>query len=68
MFINRSLLMQILINSFTFLLFVFGLVGLFCVFGARQQSWLSVAAACAYVLPSVCVFRSYFVVLLCSLP
>lgn len=68
MFINTSLLMQILINSCSFLLFVFGLVGYFCVFGARQQCWLSVAVACAHVLPSVCVFSSSFVVLLCSVP
>lgn len=67
MFINTSLLMQILINSFSFL-FVFGLVGYFCVFGAKQQCWLSAAVACAHVLPSVCVFSSSFVVLLCSVP
>lgn len=68
MFVNTSLLMQILINSFSFLLFGCGLVGYFCMFGARQQCWLSVAVVCAHVLPSVCVFGSSFVLLLCSVP
>lgn len=66
MFINTSLLMQILISSFSFLLFVFGLVVFFCVFRARQQFWPSVAVACAHALPSVCMFSSSFVVFLYS--
>lgn len=68
MFINISLLMQIFINNFSFFFFVLLFSGFFCMFGAPQWCWWSVAGACAHVLPSVCVFSSSFVVLLCSVP
>lgn len=56
MFVNRSLLMQILIN----------VLGGCCMFVAREECGQSTAVAYSPVLPSVRMCGSSFLVLLCS--
>lgn len=67
MFINTSLLMQILINSFSFLLFVFGLVDFLYVWWQTAVLAVNCWSLCSCPSLSVRVLCSVPYLLVCSL-